>query len=77
MKILIDSKVMVSWTANSVVICRFNLNDKRSILYLLVSLISVALVGLFPRSRFNVSGRIAFDSDRYWISKLNLERNWA
>ncbi len=63
MKILIGSRVVVSWMANSVVICRSSLDDKKSILYLLVSLISVALVGLFPRSRFNASGRIAFDSD--------------
>ncbi len=77
MKILIDSRVMVSWMANSVVICRSSLDDGRSILYLLASLISVALVGLSSGSRFSISGRIAFDSDQYWISKLNSERNWT
>ncbi len=74
-KILIDSRIMVSWITNSVVIYRFNLDDGRSILYLLTSLISVILIGLSPGNRFNISKRIAFDPDRYWISKLNLERN--
>ncbi len=62
---------------NSVVICRSSLDDRRSVLCLLASLISMALVGLFPGSRFSISGRIAFDPGRYWISKLNSERNWA
>ncbi len=75
MKIFIDSRIMVSWTTNSVVICRSTLDDRRSVLCLLASLISVALVGLSFRSRFSVSGRIAFDPNRYWISKLNSERN--
>ncbi len=63
--------------ANSVVICRSSLDGGRSVLCLLASLISVALVGLFLRSRFSISGKIAFDSSRYWISKLNSERNWV
>ncbi len=51
--------------ANSVVICRSNLDDGRNVLCLLASFISVALVGLSPRSRFNTFGRIAFDPGRY------------
>ncbi len=70
-------RVVVSWMANSVVICRSNLDGGRSVLCLLVSLMSVVLVGLSSGSRFSVSGRIAFDSGRYCISKLNSERNWA
>ncbi len=62
MKILMGFRVVVSWVVNSIVICRFSLDDGRNVLYLLASLISVALVGLSPGSRFNVSGRIAFDS---------------
>ncbi len=77
MKILMDSRIMVSWMANSIVICRFSLDDGRNILCLLISFISVVLVGLSPGSRFSTFGRIAFDSNRYWISKLNSERNWA
>ncbi len=61
--------------ANFVVICKSSLDSRRSVLCLLASLISVTLVGLFPRSRFSASERIAFDPDRYWISKLNSERN--
>ncbi len=76
-KILIDSRVVISWMANSVVICRSNLDGRRSVLCLLASLISMALVGLFSGSRFNISRRIAFDSSQYWISKLNSKRNWA
>ncbi len=76
-KILMGSRVVVSWTVNSVVICRSSLDDGRSVLCLLASLISVVLVGLFSGSRFSISGRIAFDYGRYWISKLNSERNWA
>ncbi len=76
MKILIDSRIMISWAANSVIICRSSLDDGRSILCLLASFISVALVGLSPGNRFNISRRIVFDSSRYWISKLNSERNW-
>ncbi len=75
MKILIDFRIIVSWMTNSVVICRFNLGGRRSVLCLLASLISVALVGLSPGSRLNAFGKIAFDPDRYWISKLNSERN--
>ncbi len=77
MKILIDFRIVVSWMANSVVICRFSLDDRRNVLYLLANLISVVLVGLSSGSRFSVSGRIAFDPGRYWISKLNSERNWT
>ncbi len=77
MQILIDFRVMVSWIANSIVIYRFNLDGGRNVLYLLASLMSVALVGLSPGNRFSISGRIVFDSGRYWISKLNLERNWT
>ncbi len=77
MKILIGFRVVVSWITNSVVICRSSLDDGRSVLCLLASLISVALVGLSFGSRFNISERIAFDPDRYWISKLNSERNWV
>ncbi len=62
---------------NSVVICKSSLDDRRSVLYLLASLISVILVGLSSGNRFNVSRRITFDPGRYWISKLNSERNWA
>ncbi len=64
-KILIDFRVLVSWIANSVIICRSSLDDGKSILCLLASFISVALVGLSPGSRFSVSGTIVFDSDRY------------
>ncbi len=77
MKILIGFKVIVSWMTNSVVICRSSLDDERSVLCLLASFISITLIGLFPRNRFSVSGRIAFDLSQYWISKLNSERNWA
>ncbi len=77
MKILIGSRVMVSWIANSVVICRSSLDDRRNILYFLVSFISMALVGLSFGNQLSISRRIAFDPNRYWISKLNLERNWA
>ncbi len=76
MKILIGSRVVVFWMANSVVICKSSLDDGRSVLCLLASLISVTLIGLSPRNRFNTSKRITFDPDRYWISKLNSERNW-
>ncbi len=62
MKILMDFRVMVSWTANSVIICKSNLDDERNVLYLLASLISMALVGLSFGSRFSISGRIVFDS---------------
>ncbi len=65
MKILMGSKVVVSWMANSVVICGFSLDDRKSVLCLLASFISVALVGLSSRSRFSISGRITFDSGRY------------
>ncbi len=77
MKILMGFRVVVSWVANFVVIYKSSLDDGRNVLYLLASLISVALVGLFPGNRFNASGRIAFDPSRYWISKLNSERNWV
>ncbi len=76
-KILIGFRIMVSWTANFIVICRSSLDGGRNVLYLLTNFISMALVDLFPRNRLSISGKIAFDPDRYWISKLNSERNWA
>ncbi len=50
MKIFMGFRMMVFWMANSVVICRSSLDDGKNVLYLLASLMFVALVGLFPRS---------------------------
>ncbi len=46
MKIFIGFRIVVSWMANSIVICRSSLDDRRNVLCLLANLISVILVGL-------------------------------
>ncbi len=46
------------------------MDNERSVLCLLISLISMILIGLFSGSRFSTSGRIAFDPGRYFEVKF-------